>query len=187
MPEVPRVETPFQEASIAELLRLELLAQKLDPHRDMCALLLAQIAFETSRGHACQNRNVGNLTAFDNGAPDFYRPVWFEPSSDPHLQALHEAMLKGQAPRAFRSFPSFAAGVAAYVFAAKHLGVLEAARTGDAEVTAQVIKTGGYTPDAPSSLARTLDTLRDDYIARGLFETVPLDRAAPTPRDRGLS
>ncbi len=197
MPEVPRVQTPFQEASIAELLRIELMNQKLDAHRDMAALLLAQIAFETGRGRSCQNFNVGNITAFDNGAADFYRPVWFTVDGNPQpnspwatnrdrLLALHEAMLKGQAPRAFRAYPSFTAGVAGYLFAARHLGVVEAARSGDAEVTANAIKHGGYTPDAPSSLGRTLDGFRNDYLARGLFETVPLDRAAPTPRDRGF-
>src|SRR3954464_9530885 len=109
MPEVPRVETPFQEASIAELLRLELLAQGLDPHRDMAALLLAQIALETARGHSCQNHNVGNITTFE-GAADYYRPIWFEPQTDPHLAVLHDAMQKNAAPRAFRSFPDFTGG-----------------------------------------------------------------------------
>lgn len=188
MPEVARVQTPFQEASIAELLRLELIAQRLDPHRDMAALLLAQIALETARGQSCQNHNVGNITALDSGAADFYRPVWFDPNqTDPRLQVLHKAMTKGAAPRAFRSFASFTAGVAGYVTAAKHLGVVEAARSGDAETTATIIKTGGYTPDAPPGTGRSLDTLRDQYIARGLFDTLPLDRAAPTPRDPGLA
>lgn len=187
MPEVPRVETPFQEASIAELLRLELLARHLDPHQDMAALLLAQIALETARGHSCQNHNVGNISAFDTGAADYYRPIWFEPNqTNPHLAALHEAMLKNAAPRAFRSYTSFGAGVAGYLTAAFHLGVVEAARSGEADTMATVIRKA-YAPDAPPGTAQSLEKLRAEFIARGLFDTLPLDRAAETPRDPGLA
>lgn len=186
MPEVPRVETPFQEASIAELLRLELLAQGLDPHRDMAALLLAQIGMETARGHSCQNHNVGNITTTE-GAADFYRPIWFEPGqTNPHLAVLHDAMLKNAAPRAFRSFADFHGGVAGYVAAAKHLSVVEAARTGDAETMATVIRSA-YAPDAPPGTGKQLDSLRNEFIARGLFDPLPKDRAVETPRDRGLA
>jgi hypothetical protein len=187
MPEVPRIQTPFQEASIAELLRLELLLQRLDPHRDMAALMLAQIALETARGSSCQNFNVGNITALESSGVAFYRPPWFDDVSTPRYAHLHAAMLRGAAPRAFRSFNDFSTGVAGYVFAAKHLGVVEGARTGDAEETARVIRTGGYAPDAGAGTGANLNRLRDDYIARGLFDTLPLDRAAPTPRDPGLA
>jgi hypothetical protein len=185
MPEVPRVETPFQEASIAELLRLELLAQGLDPHQDMAALLLAQIALETNRGHSCQNHNVGNITTFE-GAADYYRPIWFaEGQTNPHLIVLHEAMKKNAAPRAFRSFADFRGGVSGYVAAAKHLSVVEAARTGDAETMATVIRSA-YAPDAPPGTGKNLDSLRREYLARGLFDPLPKDSAPETPRDRGL-
>lgn len=181
MPEVARIETPFQEASIAELLRHELIAQGLDPHQDMAALLLAQISIETARGHSCQNHNVGNITTTE-GAADYYRPIWFAPGqTDPHLAVLHDAMTKNAAPRAFRSFPDFTAGVAGYVAAAKHLSVVEAARTGDAETMATVIRSA-YAPDAPPGTAKSLDSLRKEFIARGLFDPLPKDLAAPTPR-----
>lgn len=185
MPEVPRVETPFQEASIAELLRLELHAQGLDPHQDMAALLLAQISLETARGKSCQNHNVGNITTFE-GAADYYRPIWFnEGQTNPHLIVLHEAMKKNAAPRAFRSFASFGGGVAGYVAAAKHLSVVEAARTGDAETMATVIRSA-YAPDAPPGTGKSLDTLRNEFLKRGLFDPLPKDLAAVTPRDLGL-
>lgn len=178
MPEHPREETPFTEASAAELLRAELVRQGLDPHQDMAALMLAQIAFETARGNRCQNRNVGNVSSRDTGIVHFYRPPWFEPPSDasPKLKALHEAMLKGKAPRAFQHFDSLEQGVKRYVEVAKSLGCVEGARTGDPEIFAGVIARA-YTPDAPPSLASTLDNFRRDYLARGLFETLPLDRA----------
>lgn len=178
MPEHPRERTPFTEASVAELLRAELVARGLDPHQDMAALMLAQIAFETARGNACDNRNVGNVTVSDSGIAHYYRPPWFAPSDDasPKLKALHAAMLKGKAPRAFQHFDSFEQGVKRYVEVAKSLGCVEGARTGDPEIFASVIARA-YTPDAPPSLASTLDKFRRDYIARGLFETLPLDRA----------
>lgn len=178
MPEHPRERTPFTEASVAELLRLELLGAGLDPHRDMAALMLAQIAFETARGNACDNRNVGNVTVRDDGIAHYYRPPWFDPPIDasPKLKALHAAMLKGKAPRAFQHFDTFEQGVKRYVQVAKQLGCVEGARTGDHEIFANVIARA-FTPDAPPGLARTLDTFRRDYLARGLFETLPLDRA----------
>lgn len=186
MPEVPRVQTPFQEASIAELLRRELLAQKLDPHQDQAALLLAQIAFETASGRACQNHNVGNVTANERVPIDYYRPQWFaEGQTEPALQALHELMIHNQAPRAFRAYIGFPEGVAGYVRAAKHLACIEAARTGDAEILANVIRNGGYTPGAPESLGRTLDTKREEYLRRGLFESLPKERAGTGPAQPG--
>jgi len=182
MPEVPRVDTPFQEAAIAELLRRELVSQKLDPHQDMAALLLAQIAFETSHGRACQNHNVGNVTANEAVAVDYYRPKWFaEGQTEPHMQALHELMTHGHAPRAFRSFTAFPEGVAGYVRAARHLSCVEAARTGDADILADVIRSGGYTPGAPDTLGHTLDQSRNDYLRRGLFETLPKDHEGSGP------
>lgn len=188
MPEVARVETPFQEASIGELLRIELIAQKLDPHQDMAALLLAQIAFETLHGRACQNHNVGNVTANERVAVDYYRPKWFsEGQTDPHLQALHDMMVHGHAPRAFRSYVGFPEGVAGYVRAARHLACIEGARTGDAEILADVIRTGGYTPGAPDSLGSTLDKMRVDYLKRGLFDSLPKDREGPAPDPELLS
>lgn len=184
MPEVPRVETPFQEASIGELLRLELLSRRLDPHRDMAALMLAQIAVETARGHACQNYNVGNVTVLESSSAAYYRPKWFaEGQTDPHLRVLHDLMAHGQAPRAFAAFSSFTAGVSGYVTTAAHLAVVEAARTGDAEIMADVIRTGGYSPGAPSTLGHTLDQLRAEYLSRGLFDSLPLDRADSGPQD----
>lgn len=188
MSEVPRVETPFQEAAIGELLRLELLAQKQDPHQDMAALLLAQIAFETARGKACQNHNVGNVTANERVAVEYYRPKWFaEGQTEPHLQALHELMKHGHAPRAFRSYVGFPEGVAGYVRAARHLACIEGARTGDAEIFADVIRNGGYTPGAPESLGATLDRMRVDYLRRGLFDSLPKDSAGPSPDPELLS
>lgn len=173
---------------MSELLRLELVARVRNPHRDQAALMLAQIALETARGTACQNHNVGNISASDQMAGEFYRPPWFNatPNDSPRMQELNAAMKKGRAPRAFRSFPDFARGVAGYVSVARSLGIVDAADTGDAGVVAQTIARA-YTPDAPvASTTAALDSLRNDYLRRGLFDPLPKDSAAPTPRDSGL-
>jgi hypothetical protein len=101
------------------------------------------------------------------------------------LIVLHELMKKNQAPRAFRSFATFGGGVAGYVATAKHLSVVEAARTGDAEAMATVIRSA-YAPDAPPGTGRNLDSLRREFLTRGLFDPLPKDSAPVTPRDRGL-
>jgi len=169
-------------ASVAELLRVELLAQKLDPHQDMAALMLGQIAWETDHGRKCDNHNVGNVSANELAAVDYFRPLWFaEGQTDPRLAALHAAMLSHQAPRAFRAYPGFVEGVAGYVRAAKQLGVIAAARTGDAETLANVIRLQGYTPGAPASLGRTLEQLRNDYLGREYFASLPKDHGGAPP------
>jgi len=171
------------QAAAAELLGALTTAGVADLHQDMVALLLAQLAFETGQGQACDNRNVGNITTGERTSRDFFRPAWFEvtEASSPKLRALHDAMLKGQAPRAFVSYPSFAAAFGDYVreLRVQFPTIINAAHTGDADATAAAIKSSNYTPDAPPTLGATLDSLRRQFLAKGFFASLPKDRSAP--------
>lgn len=181
MPEVERHETPFAEPDIADLLRADLALRGIKAHQDQAALLLAQIALETGRGKACQNFNVGNLSAHDGLPGEWYRPPWFEVNSDSsqRMRDLHSKMLAGEVPRAFRSFRSFPAGVSGYVSIARALGVLDAAETGDAGKTAAQISRH-YTPGANvAELAKSLDRLRGEFLRKGLFDTLPKEPPPP--------
>jgi hypothetical protein len=193
MPEVPRERTPIAMPAAAVELEFALRGAAVpDLHQDMCALLLAQIAFETGSGRSCDNRNIGNITTSDKTRRDFFRPIWFTVDGDPDpgspwatnrakLLALHEAMLKGQAPRAFVSYKSFFDGFDDYVreLRVQFPTIIDAARTGDAQATADAIKSSHYTPDAPPTLGATLDSLRKRFLAEGLFSSLPKEQPAP--------
>jgi hypothetical protein len=188
MPEIPRALTPITMATAAPLLVTALgNAGVPNLEQDMCALLLAQIALEVANGNACNNHNPGNITASDTGTRDYFRPAWFtvDATSSPQLQALNAQMQKGQAPRAFRSYPDFPSGFADHATTLFHTfpTIIAAARTGDALQVAGAIRSSGYTPGINlTAVAASLDSLRKQFLARGLFSDLPLDRAAETPR-----
>lgn len=101
-------------------------------------LLMALVWIETARGASVQNNNLGNITAGRSWPNDAWRPPWFDleggTAATERNIALHEAMLRGQAPEAFRSYPSLELG--ALDFARTLRGsfpeVLAAAQTGSA-------------------------------------------------------
>ena len=184
MPEVPRTRTPFEMSTAAvDLLDALNGAGVADLHQDMAALLLAQLAFETANGKACDNGNVGNISTSDKTRRDFFRPAWFlvTDQSSQRLRDLNAAMQKGNAPRAFVSYPSLAAGFADYVreLRAQFPTIISAAHTGDAEATAAAIKSSHYTPDAPPTLGATLDSLRRQFLQKGFFASLPKEPSAP--------
>ena len=156
-----------------------------DASREQAALLLAQLMLEIANGAACYNWNVGNITSRESGT--FYRPVWWTitPESSPRMVQLHNAMLKGSAPRAFRAYSSLSAGVADYV---AELGdfpsLLAASETGDPDEFAAAIKTSRYTPDAPAGTANSIRSMQRKYLADGLFTSLrPLVEEEPCPPD----
>lgn len=184
MPEVPRVRTPIAMPAAAVELEFALRGAAIaELHQDMAALLLAQIAFETGSGQACDNRNIGNISTSDKTSRDFFRPAWFTvtDASSPRLRELNAAMAKGNAPRAFVAYKDFFDGFDDYVreLRVQFPTIINAARTGDAQAVADAIKSSHYTPDAPSSLGATLDSLRRGFLAKGLFSSLPKDQPAP--------
>ena len=142
---VPAVATQIS----AEHARDALRASMPGIDRESAALLLALIWVETGSGVHCYNNNVGNITASDAWSGGAWRPPWFEPSSDPHLNDLHTRMLAGQAPSAFRAYDSLTDGFADFVRTLKSTfpTVLTAAATGDPAAFVSALHDSRYSTD----------------------------------------
>ena len=67
----------------------------------------------------------------------------------PHLVELHEKMLHGQAPSAFRSYDSLLQGFQDFAHVLQHQfkSVLDAAKTGDARAFVTALHDSGYSKD----------------------------------------
>lgn len=143
---VPAVTTPVS----ADQARVYLVAAMPGIDRDTGTLLLALIWIETAGGHL-QNFNAGNITANDHWPGAAWRPPWFSlsTSATPHLVALHEAMLHGKAPSAFRAYGSMLEGFQdfARVLRSQFPSVLEAAASGDAAAFVRALHDSGYSHD----------------------------------------
>jgi len=131
-------------------------------------------------GHATCN-NVGNLSAggFYNGAehinyPTYWRPPWYSVSTDnAKLLALHDRMLKGTAPSAFRAYQTVEAGIADFVglIVRKFGNLVDAARSGDVHEFRLALDTG-YSPDYTEAHERTFTSLVNAYRANGVFDGI---------------
>ena len=132
-------------------------------------LMLAQIWLETASGGSLWQNNVGNITAGEKSwSGPVWRPSWYEldESSSPRQIRLHAAMLKGEAPSAFRAYPTLEAGASDYVRRIKFdfSPVLKAMKTGRARDTARAIQDSNYCPDCElEKTTRTLISLRDSW------------------------
>lgn len=155
---VPAVVTPIS----AEHARDALAAAMPGIDRESAALLLSLIWVETARGHL-MNWNAGNITASAAWAGDAWRPPWFAPSEDPRLAALHERMLAGTAPSAFRAYNSATEGFAdfAHVLQRQFSSVLEAARSGNPAAFVQALHDSGYSRDYTLAHVPTFAQLRE--------------------------
>lgn len=158
---VPAVHTPMT----AEHARDALLAALPKLDRETAALLLALVWVETGRGSAMTNWNAGNITAGGSWPGDAWRPPWFLDSEDPKLHALHERMLKGEAPGAFRAYGNAAEGFGdfARVLARQFRSVLEAAGSGDPAAFVRALHDSGYSRDYSPAHIGTFADLRHAF------------------------
>jgi hypothetical protein len=124
--------------------------------------LLAQVAIETGNGRGMQNFNVGNLivsSSQQSGPALFWRPPWFtiDENSSERERDLHQLMLDGREPSAFRAYGSLEEGIAAYVARLRErFPTLLQAR--DARTFVTQWKASGYTPRL--NVEATLRTFR---------------------------
>ena len=146
MPERPATRTP---ATAAEL-RGALLASAPELSTHQQALLLAHIAIENAKGKSIIQHNVGNfyVPKARQAALPFWRPSWFAPpgpGASARIRRLHDAMLSGKEPSAFRAFDSLDAGMANYMrgLRGKFSPMLAASTAAD---FVQAWKDTGYTP-----------------------------------------
>jgi hypothetical protein len=158
---VPAVVTPIT----AEEARVALVAAMPGIDRETGTLLLALVWIETARGHL-MNFNAGNITASDKWTGNAWRPPWFELSTanTPHLLELHEKMLHGQAPSAFRAYGSLLEGFQDFARVLQHQfkSVLEAAKTGDARAFVTALHDSGYSRDYSPAHVPSFASLQAD-------------------------
>jgi len=90
-----------------------------DPTKRGLVSILSLVWIETARGTALKNHNFGNISAGESFPGDAWRPAWFDFDGGTAITErnieLHERMLRGEAPKAFRSYVSTEAGALDFV------------------------------------------------------------------------
>lgn len=109
----------------------------------------ALILVETNRGRSLKQWNVGNLSAggFSNGVEklsnsNYWRPPWFSEPGE-----LHDRMLAGEVPSAFRAFDDLQTGVAAFVQVLRgerYRGLVSSAERDDPKAFVSALRDSGY-------------------------------------------
>lgn len=186
MSEVSSIPTPLTRDATAELFvpaYVDVFGEA--PDRDRAELLLALIWIENANGASIIRNNWGNLATKPSFGGDYWRPAWFDldqvqamPDSAKRarLLDLHQRMVDGRAPEAFRAFATQADGLRAwlrFLSSPAMRPVLEAASSGNAVAFAHAIFSSGYCPDpeckaAGPSYARQRDLIHNAGYFDGL-------------------
>lgn len=170
--EVPAVATPV---SLDEARASLSLVAPSDWSGIVFVYVLALLWVECARGRAVIAHNCGNLAAggyAKNKAGEwvdvawwtgsYWRPGWYASPPEARYQDLHERMLRGEAPSAFRAYPSREAGVRSYVklLADKRFaGVIAAARRDDPKAFVEALRDSGYSKDYGAAHVPTFRSL----------------------------
>lgn len=135
---VPTVGTPHTMAELMTLIGQAFTAIGHPITPAQCVNLTVLAAIETGRGKSMKNNNLGNISASPRYQGLAWRPPWFDPAPDApaRMKSLHEAMLKGTAPSAFRAYTSPLAGAEDFARQLVHTfpEVLDAAKQTDANI-----------------------------------------------------
>jgi hypothetical protein len=180
---VPVERTPLDETEAA----FELLEAMPDLDQEQAALLLSLIWVETGGG-GLNNHNPGNVTANDRWPGRAWRPPWFaitEESSD-RMKRLHQLMLQGKAPKAFRAFTSAKEGFEdfAKVLRRDFPALLTAASTGDVRTFREQLARK-YSADYTPAHDRALTQFRDRFRPLVSHLTTPIAPVVPVPNGEG--
>jgi hypothetical protein len=165
------------------------------PALELAELELAHAwGLETSRSKGMWFFNWGNLSAGGfkrtpdgpverlSWPGDVWRPPWFESPPAAEYAALHEKMLAGKAPSAFRALGSHAEGVEGYQRLLARPGfapMLRAGELGDARAYAQAVFDTGYCRDRncqADRLAPKLAALVAEFRAQDTFKGLDVVR-----------
>jgi len=152
---VTAVTTPIS----AEHARDALLAAMPGIDRESAALLLSLIWVETGHG-VLMNWNPGNITAGLSWEGLAWRPPWFSTPGP-----LHDRMLAGTAPSAFRAYTSAPDGFRDFVgvLQRQFKSVLEAASSGNPALFVQALHDSGYSRDYTLAHVPTFAALREQF------------------------
>lgn len=182
--EVPATATPLMADTAAFALGEAARVASVPLTRAGALLLLALVWVETARGKAVIQHNVGNLLARSiadgseksvwNG--DYWRPPWFADTA----HRLHQTMLDGGAPSAFRAYDTLVEGMRDYfALLLKKPTLIAAANTGnETEFVEQLSKL--WSPNYNQSHVRTFKLLVSEFTKEGLFEDYPMTDNLPS-------
>lgn len=170
--QVPRVATPKTVDEIIELFAAQ--SAPLEPYDDY---LIALVMVETGRGAKLVANNFGNLAAggYANGVDvawttgKYWRPEWYDSPPAAANSALHEKMLAGKAPSAFRAYEVALTGLDAFValmHQSRYAPVLAAARADDPTRFALALASTGYSQDYTAAHGPTFRSLVDEIRRR---------------------
>lgn len=175
---VPVERTPLDQTEAA----FELLEAFPELDQEQAALLLSLIWLETGSG-GLNNHNPGNVTANDRWPGRAWRPPWFEVTeqSSERMRRLHELMLQGKAPKAFRAYTSASEGFQDFATVLKRdfPALLVAASTGDVPTFRKELArkySADYTPRHDAALTQ----FRDQFRPLVSHLTAPVNPPAPS-------
>jgi hypothetical protein len=177
--EVPAVATPV---SLDEARALLFAVAPSSWAGNVLVYLLALLWVECGRGARVIAHNFGNLAAggyAKNKAGEwvdvawwtgsYWRPDWYASPPEERWQSLHERMLRGEAPSAFRAYPGPTDGVRAFVRLLsdpRFAGVLTAAREDSPEAFVQALHDSGYSKDYKAAHVPTFRALVAEIRAK---------------------
>lgn len=110
---VARTPTPVAQSALPGLIAAGFEAESIPLPGISRMMLAVLVSIETARGRSVMNHNLGNISAGPSFPGTVWRPPWFDPAeaqASPRLQTLHQEMLAGRAPSAFRAYESREAG-----------------------------------------------------------------------------
>lgn len=179
--EVPRTPTPLEPAETAQKF-LEAWEEVFGgrPNRSQAEWLLSLLWNENRSGEAIIQHNWGNLST-KNFQAAYWRPPWFrledieamqEPARSRHL-AIHQRMLEGKEPEAFRAFSDHETGARVWLerLRERFPTILEASLENSAVAMQDAIFESGYCASpACRTNAPRYQQLRDEIRALGLFQ-----------------
>lgn len=181
MAEVPATATPLAASETAPAF-LTAWAQVFGgaPTRSQAEWLLAFLWNENAKGRAFIQHNWGNLSTSGNSG-DYWRPPWFDPAKFELLpepkrslyRSIHERMLRGEEPSAFRAFSSHEIGAIVWLERLRDNfpSILEASRKNSAVAMQDAIFQSHYcTSPGCRTNAPSYKALRDEVRAMGLFD-----------------
>lgn len=170
MAEVAAIPTPItEESAVGVLSELFPIFLNQSPPEALAVYTLALAWIETGRGQKINNNNAGSVSCRDDGAFDFWRPPWFS-GDNPSYAALHQAMLDGKAPRAFRSYESAMEGWNDFLREVLRRKSLVAAMLADdpSAIVRALVETK-YSIDYKPQHAETFRSLAKEFRSRGRF------------------
>jgi|WetSurMetagenome_2_1015567.scaffolds.fasta_scaffold00908_16 hypothetical protein len=182
--EVPATRTPVTKEQAATFVVNGLRARLgREPSEQEAVYTMALAWVESGRGQSIYGNNPGNVSCYDNGkgwSGDFWRPPWFPEQHDPKYDYLHQRMLEGKAPRAFRAYPDQQTGWNDYLReVVRRIALLAAMNADDpAEFVRQLVETK-YSIDYNESHVKTYRSIIAEIRSWGLFSSLP--KASPPP------